>query len=136
MAEDIQKTTKPLTNKQLKAISLLLTGLEQKQIAEELGVNELTLSRWKELPQFKEELQKRRRRLVDEAMDYLTRSVKEVTEKLVSLTHAENENVRLRACQAVLDNIKEGIELSELKDRLEALEKAISREKPRLRRVA
>lgn len=60
MAGNAQNYTK-LTGKQLKAISLLMTGLDQATVVRKIGVREYSISRWKEQLEFKEELQRQKR---------------------------------------------------------------------------
>jgi len=45
-----------LTEKQIKSIELLLSGMAQKQVAQELGVNVKTLQRWSKLPEYSDKL--------------------------------------------------------------------------------
>lgn len=88
-----------LTAKQTKAVAMLFDGKTKKEIAEELKVTEKTIYNWRQLEEFKIELQKI-------ANDYLA----EIRAKLIKNQEklalgAKSEMVQFSATKDLLDRI-------------------------------
>jgi hypothetical protein len=61
-----------LTDAQLRAVELLVTGRNDRQVAAEIGMHRVTIARWRLYnPEFEAALNRRRRELVDAARDGL-----------------------------------------------------------------
>jgi transposase-like protein len=111
-----------LTIKQHKAIAVLLTGATMPEVARQIGVNERTLFRWQNDPTFKAELDRQRRELAQQALASLQGLADRAVTRLGRLIDSESESVALRACQFVLEQAREHIELHDLAERVSDLE--------------
>lgn len=88
-----------LSTKQLKCIELMLTMPEytQRELAEQLGVNENTIGNWKKNEEFMTEKQK--------ASDELWRDMADKAQKrMFQLMDSANESVALGATKYVMDS--------------------------------
>jgi phage terminase small subunit len=111
-----------LTIKQHKAITALLTGANCPDVARQIGVNERTVQRWQNDPTFKAELDRQRRQLAEQALSALQGLTDRAVARLGRLIDSESESVALRACQFVIEQTREHIELEDLQLRVERLE--------------
>jgi len=68
-----------LTEKQIKSIELLLSGIPQKQVAQELGVNAKTLQRWSKIPEYNAKLNGILTVATEQATERATEVVKQKT---------------------------------------------------------
>lgn len=85
-----------LTNKQMLAITLLLDGKSNQQIADEVGVVKNTIINWKKNDEFMKEYQKQARECFQ---DYAM----EAKNRIVDLMrNGKNESIVLKACQDIL----------------------------------
>lgn len=112
-----------LNNKQLKAIDMLMDGVNKTAIADKIKVNRTTLYNWLENEEFKLELDRRKQEISKHALSDLKGDTKQILEAVKKLGYeAESEAVRLSALNSLLDRIlgkataKQEIELSSNKD--------------------
>ena len=108
-----------LNNKQLKAIDMLMDGVNKTAIADKIKVNRTTLYNWLENEEFKLELDRRQQEISKHALSDLKGDTKQILEAVKELGYkAESEAVRLSALNSLLDRIlgkataKQEIELS------------------------
>ena len=108
-----------LNNKQLKAIDMLMDGVNKTAIADKIKVNRTTLYNWLENEEFKLELDRRQQEISKHALSDLKGDTKQILEAVKKLGYeAESEAVRLSALNSLLDRIlgkataKQEIELS------------------------
>lgn len=108
-----------LNNKQLKAIDMLMDGVNKTAIADKIKVNRTTLYNWLENEEFKLELDRRQQEISRHALSDLKGDTKQILEAVKKLGYeAESEAVRLSALNSLLDRIlgkataKQEIELS------------------------
>ena len=108
-----------LNNKQLKAIDMLMDGVNKTAIADKIKVNRTTLYNWLENEEFKLELDRRQQEISRHALSDLKGDTKQILEAVKELGYkAESEAVRLSALNSLLDRIlgkataKQEIELS------------------------
>jgi phage terminase small subunit len=111
-----------LTPRQIKAIAALLTGATMPEAARQAGIGERTLFRWQNDPTFKAELDRQRRQLAEQALSSLQGLTDRAVARLGRLIDSESESVALRACQFVLEQAREHIELHDLAERVADLE--------------
>jgi hypothetical protein len=111
-----------LTPKQIKLIALLLAGESHVSAAQQVGINDRTVSRWQNDPAFKAELDRQRRELAQQALASLQGLADRAVTRLGRLIDSESESVALRACQFVLEQAREHIELHDLAERVADLE--------------
>lgn len=86
-----------ITKKQQKAIELMFEGnLSQIEISSQLNINSVTLSRWKQKPEF-----------IEAMKDYTDKKISRATPKALStmlhLLNAKSELVRFNAAKDLLD---------------------------------
>jgi len=89
--------------KKSQVIALILEGNTQRRAAQEAGVSEETVSRWKaEDAQFASTLENTRRDLCESQAQKLLDLSGKAIDTLAELLKSEDEGIRLRASQAVL----------------------------------
>ncbi len=120
MPEDIK-----LTHRQLLAITCLLHSSSIEEAAQKGKVSRTTLYKWLRDQDFKEELALRRKEAIKDALDKLRCAIVGATEELVKLTKSSREDIRRLACKDIIEFALKSIELEEIEERLEKVEKAI-----------
>lgn len=107
-----------LSEKQQKCIILMVTtNKTQKQIAEEIGVNENTIGQWKKNDEFKVEIQSK----IKENFGSLALDAQKELKKLLK---SKNEYIRMQAIKDILDRAGfKPVEKREIKDDTEKTEK-------------
>lgn len=119
-----------LTPDQEKAILALMGHSTRKKAAEAIGKSEATLRRWMKLPAFVAAYRDARQDAVSQA---LLRSQQLAVYAVDTLGHllrdsAQPGSVRVSACKSVVEFAVRGVELEDLKLRVEALESAAQAE--------
>lgn len=114
------QTISELTVRHLRIVDLLLAGLSQKAIADELNISQQQVSVITNSPTFQHELAIRRSSLrdkvderlanrtvdcVNDAERLLKESAKEAASRLVSLLTSENDSVALNSAANILDRV-------------------------------
>lgn len=122
---DFVENFKKLNDKQQIALSLLLTGDNNKIVASKVGVDENTIYRWRNDPLFKELLVNLRIQALESIEIKLHALGDKALNKLLSiLDNAENENNQLKASIFILDKILQ-YERLELVKRLDNIEERL-----------
>ncbi len=121
----MQVVEEKLTPKQERALVALLACGEIKEAAHVAGVNEATLWRWLQLPDFQTRYRAARRQLVETAIAQLqsdctiaVRVLREVAEDQKAPASS-----RVTAAKTILEQSVAAVELMDLQGRLERLEK-------------
>ncbi|MEM6301292.1 MAG: hypothetical protein AAF749_06090 [Pseudomonadota bacterium] len=92
-----------LTEKQVRAITLLTAGQHGASVAKQLGVTPQTLSRWRRKPSFAASLNEHKQVVVQAAIDHMQANISKVTQELIDLAlNASNEEIRRKACTDVI----------------------------------
>lgn len=112
-----------LTRKQEQAIAALLSKGTVKEAASECGISEVTLWRWMQLAEFQAHYRAARRQVVERAVGELQAAAGEAVEALKRNLHCEQASVEIRAAQIILEQAVRGVELMDLQERIEALER-------------
>ncbi len=118
------ENVKELTPKQAQALRSLLAKPSIGEAAKDAGVTSRTLYRWLDEPAFRQALTQAE----DQAINAATRRLVGISEVAVAVIASimADRNVhagtRLRAAQAVLDNLLKLVELRNLSERIAALE--------------
>ena len=120
---DIAPGTEPLTLKQRRTIAAILTARTYEKAFKSVRISRQTFYNWLKLPAFKVELDKQLNAFTDSALDRLKGTTLDAVEALRGLLASENENVRLRAAQAVIEYTIKAKEIGELSARLDEIEK-------------
>jgi transposase len=103
---------------------LLAQGMSMRAAARKADVNEKTVRRWREDPEFGRMVDTLRSRMTDRALGKLTASQLAAADELRRLLKSKDERIRRDAAKQILE---QGVRLSELQNivpRLEALEAA------------
>lgn len=96
-----------LSPEQGQAILLLIEGHSPRRIAERVGVDRVTLWRWRQTPEFLAEYERQRAEALDTGMRTLQAAVGAATRALVEIaidTEAERRD-RIRAAVEILDRV-------------------------------
>lgn len=124
-----QNKDKPLhlTAKQIKGVDALLAADTVEQAAERAGVTRTTLYRWLRNEAFASELTKAKRRLVQQGILKLQRAVSDAVKVLVDISKDKDApaSSRVSAAREILTQALKGLELEDLKERVDALEKLL-----------
>ncbi len=117
-----------LTARKKHAIPLVMAARSIEEGCRTAGITRQTWYNWMKDEGFVNEVYRRRERVISEALDRLRTSVAGAVEGLVDLVHAEENNIRLRACGEVLDYFMKARELEEIERRVAVLERVVLRE--------
>ena len=117
-----------LSAKQVKGLEALLDGANVQTAAERAGVNRKTLGRWLTEPLFWKTYQLNSRRGLELAARRLTGKLDGAVELLSSVMEDDEAPpaVRLRAAQHVIDGSLRLLEVTDIQDRLAALEERLN----------
>lgn len=118
-----------LNNRQIKAIPILIGCHTVEDAARKAGISKNTLYTWMKQEEFSQAISEARRELFDRAMHKLMYVSMKAVITLEKLLDAQSESVRRAASNDVLGHIVKYKELSEIEDRVERLEKNITRRK-------
>ena len=115
-----------LSRTQEKAIASLLSTRTIGEAAKVCGINDATMWRWLQLPDFQAAYRAARRQVVERAITELQAATGEAVETLkrnLSCGKPEAEN---RAAQIILEQAVKGVELIDLQERVERLENLLA----------
>src|SRR5262249_44992901 len=104
----------PLTPKQEKALSALLTTATYADAAKAIGVSERSIQRWMTDPEFASAYAELRRGLVNQALDLLAKNALQAAGRLVELNDSAHPGVQLRAVLATLTLAREHSALADI----------------------
>ena len=118
-----------LSRNQDRAIAALLVHASMSEAADAAGIGEVTLWRWMQLPDFKEQYRLARREAVSQAVGHLQGacSVAVVALKDIAQDVTCPAGARVSAARTVLEIAVKGIELEDLAARVEELELQVTR---------
>ena len=114
-----------LTARQRRAIPLVLSARNIEEGCRTAKITTQTWYTWLREGGFKAEVDRQREAVISEAMDRLKAAVNEAVEGLTALMGVEEKNIRLRACERVLEYFLKTKEIEEIEQRVSELEKAI-----------
>lgn len=118
-----------LSRNQERAIAALLVHPTMAKAAAAAGVGEVTLWRWLQIPEFKEQYRLARREAVSQAVGHLQGAC---SVAVVALTDVAQDvscpaSARVSAARTVLELALKGVELEDLAVRVEELELQVTR---------
>ena len=118
-----------LSRNQERAISALLVHPTMAKAAAAAGVGEVTLWRWLQIPEFKEQYRLARREAVSQAVGHLQGACSIAVLALTDISQDVNcpASARVSAARTVLELALKGVELEDLAVRVEELELQVSR---------
>ena len=118
-----------LSLNQERAIAALLIHPPMLAAAAAAGVGEVTLWRWLQIPEFKEQYRLARREAVSQAVGHLQGACSVAVLALTDISQDVNSpaSARVSAARTVLELALKGVELEDLAVRVEELELQVSR---------
>ena len=119
---DSNENKQNLTEKQLKAIPMILQAKTITEGVKKARISRVTFYEWLKNSEFKKEFTRQRQEIIDLALHELKTSASEAVTVLRNLLTAEGESVRLRTALGILEHIGKFIELEKLEGRIDALE--------------
>lgn len=121
-----QQNSTDLTDKQRKAIPVILLAKNLTEGTEQAKIDRSTFYLWLQCPAFKEEFERQRKEVIDFALSELKISTGEAVRVLKELLEANSETVRLRAATTILENVAKFMELEEIERRILTLELSVN----------
>ena len=129
MSDSVDSRQPELTAKQLKAIPAILAARSITDGCRAARISRETFYAWLQEPAFKAEYERQGRALIDEAFQGLKGLTGEAVETLRKLLTSRQDGVKLRAAQLVIESTLKRIEIEDLKERIDALERRIADER-------
>jgi transposase-like protein len=108
------------------AVAALLSHATYEEAARAAGVGLSTLVRWLKEPSFAAAVRDARRRTLEQALGALSAATAEAVETLRACLGAGGDAVRVRAAVAILEHAMRGAEVTDLEERIAALEAALA----------
>lgn len=105
-----------------RALSVLAVQPNYSKAAEELGIGRDQIYNWLKDDDFRQEVDKLRTSLVDEAISSLKSSVKNAAQVLSDLLDDDNPQVRRAAANDIINHVAKFIEYKDIDKRLKELE--------------
>ena len=116
-----------LSEKQMKAIQLLMRSLPVAEVARDTGVNRVTIYRWLKNDLFNAELDKRKNELIERSSRKLAGAMDQAINVLIDLLKSKQQNVRRLAAGNLIDYCLKFSDVTDLEKRIKALEEAIKK---------
>jgi hypothetical protein len=124
-----ESTIVNLTDRQLQAMSLILSATTIEEGCRTAGISKQTFYNWMDNPDFKSELTRQRNEVIQEGLSNLKRSIKKAVDVLMDCLNSKDDFVKRRAANDLLTHCLRLREIEEVEDRLQALEEVIVRRK-------
>lgn len=118
----MNEITQDLTDKQRLIIAKVIGERTITEGLRKAGVSRTSFYLWLRDPAFKAELELQRRAITKEAFDNLRAGVSEAVDVLRALLKSNEEGIRLRSAQTIIENTLKSIEIESLEDRITLLE--------------
>lgn len=120
-----------LSTRQTEAIPFLVGAPTYAEGCKRAGITRTTFYKWLKDSEFKAELTKRRDAIVTDALDILKAHIGKAVHALVALLETENESLRRQTSNDIINYVLKVKEMTDIEERLEALEKALTEMKAR-----
>ncbi len=111
-----------LTAKQLRVIPHLLAAPSIEEGCKRARVGKATLYGWLKQEAFRGELGRRRKEIVEVAIETLKANVTKAAQTLVKHMDSEKENISIRAAMSIIQYAQRAIEEEDLMQRIQTLE--------------
>jgi transposase-like protein len=115
--------------RQAVAASLLAVGRSVISVADALSVNQSTVRRWLDQPDFRRLVSVHRSTLMGEALGRLAAAATKAVDVLEGSLDSDNESNRLKAAMGILDRLATMREQTELAERLADIEAKLEQKK-------
>ncbi len=116
----------PLTDRQLKAIPVIVGSPTYTQGCKEARLNRTTFYEWLKNPEFKAELDRKREEIAAEAFGVLSQSLTKAVETLVGMLDNADDRLKRLAAKDIIDFIVRHKENEKLEKRIAAIEQQIA----------
>jgi len=116
---------KKLTNRQLLAISHIISSPSIEEASQKAKVSRGTIYKWLKDNDFCKELKSQRDKVINTALDRLKAAITKAVEELIKLTGAQREEVRRLACNDIITHALKSIELEDIDQRLDKVERIV-----------
>jgi hypothetical protein len=118
-----------LSHKCGQAITALLTESSIKAAAKKVGISEMALRTWMRIPEFSRQLAEARGQAFAHAMSRLQATAADAVDVIAKVLKKRkgNEQLKLKAALGLLGNVFRGVELTDLADRLAAIEAELAK---------
>ena len=111
-----------LTAKQLRVIPHLLAAPSIEEGCKRARVGKATLYGWLKQEAFRGELGRRRKEIVELAIETLKANVTKAAQTLVKHLDSEKENISIRAAERIIEFAQRAVETEDLEHRIQTLE--------------
>ena len=125
-----------ITGKQLRTIPFLLESASIEEGCKRARIGKTTLYGWLKEASFREELQRRRKEVVDLALETVKANVNKAAETLVKHLDSERETISIRAAEKIIGLAQRIVETEELEQKIIALEERIKQRERERERAA
>lgn len=115
-----------LNNRQLRLISNFLISSSIEEACKKSNISKATFYNWLKIEDFKIELKRQRDEVVKEALNRLKHAVTKATEELIKLIDSSRPELRRWVCKDIIDYTLKSIELEEIEERLDKIEKLLT----------
>ena len=123
--QQISEETK-LTDRQLKAIPIIVTSPTYTEGCQKAKLNRTTLYDWLSQPEFKAELERQRDEITAEAFGVLSQSLTKAVETLTGLLDHQDDRLKRLTAKDIIDFIIRHKENEDLDKRLTKVEKCLA----------
>lgn len=120
-----------LNNRQLRLINNFLISSSIEETCKKSNVSKATFYNWLKDENFKTELKRQRDEVVKEALNRLKHATARATEELIKLIDSSRPELRRWVCKDIIEYVLKSIELEEIEERLDKVERIISERKGR-----
>ena len=117
------KENTQLTNRQLLAISQIIASKTLEEACRKTKISKATLYAWLKESTFKAELKRQRDEVVDEALDRLKCALSKAVDGLIALMDSKQPYLKHRASKDIIDYALKSIELEDIEERLDKVNK-------------
>ena len=117
-----------LTDRQLKAIPIIVTSPTYSQACKKAKVNRTTFYEWQKIPEFKAELGRQRDEVTAEAFEMLSQGLTKAVEALVGLLDNKDDRLKRLAAKDIIEHILKRKEIEDLDKRLKAIEGKLAKQ--------
>ena len=118
-----------LTDRQLKAIPIIVTSPTYTQACEKAQLNRTTFYEWLKNPEFKAELDRQREEIASEAFGVLSQSLTKAVETLVGLLDNADDRLKRLTAKDIIDFIIRHKENEELEQRIAEIEQKLDQQR-------
>ncbi len=118
-----------LTPRQLQVLPHLLASPSYEEAAKRAGISVKQIFIWLRDPNFQKELRKHQGLIFTGSISTLKAATEKAVQTLVTCLADPDSRVRLSAAEKILTNAYKGMEMCEIEERLQAIEKTIEKTK-------